>query len=258
MPVKTFRAISLGLTAFVGLALSGCETNADLGRQQLLLVSDSDLQTQALQAWSENLKTAKISRDPTLNRRIQTVGVRIVKAARMEPAPGETPWEYVLFDNDEPNAFVIPGRKVGINSGLFKIVKNDDQLAAVIGHETGHVIAHHAAERASQQIATSVALQTATGVTKGGVRDAISNYGGLGAQLGILLPYSRRHESEADRIGVDLMAKAGYHAPQAVEVWKNMIAYRGGQANPEFLSTHPSDESRIKALRAYIAEKGYK
>ncbi len=234
-----------------GFGLSSCETNDTLGRSQLLLVDDAQLEQSALAAWQEQLKTAKISRDPVLNKRIQTVGARIVAAAGL----GGKPWEYVLFDDPQPNAFVIPGNKVGVNTGLFTVVKNDDQLAAVIGHETGHVIAKHAAERASQQIAAQGVLQAAQGATKGEVQKAVASYGGLGAQLGFLLPY--KHESEADRIGVDLMVKAGYKASEAVALWQNMMTANSG-APPEFLSTHPSDKTRIKDLQNYIAAKGYK
>lgn len=236
-----------------GLAISGCETNEALGRKQLILVDDSALEASAMAGWQQQLKTAKVSHDPVLNKRIQTVGARIVAAAGM----GNRSWEYVLFDDDQPNAFVIPGNKVGVNTGLFKVVKNDDQLAAVIGHETGHVIAKHAAERASQTMATQGVLEAAQGVTKGNVQKAVANYGGLGAELGILLPYSRKQESEADRIGVDLMVKAGYKPKEAINLWQNMMALNSG-APPEFMSTHPSDKTRIKDLQDYIASKGYK
>ncbi len=236
-----------------GAALNGCETNSALGRNQLILVDDTTLEQSALAGWDAQLKASKVSHDPVLNKRIQTVGARIVAAAGM----GDRTWEYVLFEDDQPNAFVIPGNKVGVNTGLFKVVKNDDQLAAVIGHETGHVIARHAAERASQQMATQGVLEAAQGVTKGNVQKAVANYGGLGAELGILLPYSRKQESEADRIGVDLMVKAGYKAHEAINLWQNMMTLNNG-APPEFMSTHPSDKTRIKDLQDYITTKGYK
>ncbi|ESQ87677.1 peptidase family M48 family protein [Asticcacaulis sp. AC460] len=245
--------LALAVLAAAGGALSGCETNEALGRSQLILVDESSMQQAAAAAWQEQLKSAKISKDASMNARVQKVGARIVAAAGM----GGQPWEYVVFDNDQPNAFVLPGNKVGVNTGLFKVVKNDDQLAAVLGHETGHVIARHAAERASQNAATQVGLEVATGVTKGRVQQVVANYGGLGAQLGILLPYSRKQESEADYIGVDLMVKAGYKASESVTLWQNMMAL-GGNKPPEFMSTHPSDTTRIKGLQAYIASKGYK
>ncbi len=250
---KYVRAAAAAAILAAAMAVSGCETNETLGRSQLILFDESTLEQGALSAWQEQLKTAKISRDPVLNARIQKVGGRIVTAAGM----GGRQWEYVLFDDPQPNAFVIPGNKVGVNTGLFKVVKNDDQLAAVLGHETGHVIARHAAERASQQAAAGVALDVATHATSGKVQQVVANYGGLGAQVGILLPYSRKHESEADRIGVDLMVKAGYHASEAVVLWENMMAQNSG-APPEFLSTHPSDKTRINDLKAYIAARGYK
>ncbi|EGF89523.1 peptidase family M48 family protein [Asticcacaulis biprosthecium C19] len=249
--LKTTLAVAV-LAAGVG-ALSGCETNEALGRSQLILVDESAMQQAAAAAWQEQLKSGKVSKDASMNARVQKVGARIVAAAGM----GGQPWQYVVFDNDQPNAFVLPGNKVGVNTGLFKAVKNDDQLAAVLGHETGHVIARHAAERASQNAATQVGLQVATGVTKGRVQQVVANYGGLGAQLGILMPYSRKQESEADFIGVDLMVKAGYKASESVALWQNMSAL-GGNKPPEFMSTHPSDTTRIKGLQDYITTKGYK
>ncbi|MBP2160694.1 MULTISPECIES: M48 family metallopeptidase [Asticcacaulis] len=250
---KFTAGISLAALCVAGVVLTGCESNEALGRSQLILFDERSLEQSALAGWQEQLRTAKVSRDPALNARLQTVGGRIVKAAGM----GGSAWEYVLFENDQPNAFVIPGNKVGVNTGLFKVVKNDDQLAAVIGHETAHVIGRHAAERASQQAATQVGLEIATRTTEGRVQQAVANYGGMGAALGLLLPYSRKHESEADKIGVDLMVKAGYRASESVTLWENMSAQKTS-APPQFLSTHPSDKTRINDLKAYIAAKGYK
>jgi predicted Zn-dependent protease len=252
LQVKGFQLNAILLAAGL-LLISACETNTALNRSQLLLVDDSELKTSALQSWNQALKSAKVSTNKDQNQRLRNVGARIVKAAGLD----NQPWEYVLFDNPEPNAFVIPGNKVGVNTGLFKIVLNDDQLAAVIGHETAHVIAKHAAERYSQQMATSVGLSILGAVTEGDAKTLVANYGGLGAQLGLLLPYSRKHELEADQIGVDLMVKAGYRASQAIEVWRNMAAQRKGQAAIEIISTHPTDATRIKALQDYIVLKGY-
>jgi len=247
------RLTSLSVLALAILPLSGCETNETLGRSQFLLVDNADLEPSALQGWQELMKTSKVSSDAALTRRVRTVGARIVAAAGYDPAG----WEYVLFQDDQPNAFVIPGNKVGVNTGLFKVVKNDDQLAAVLGHETAHVLGKHAAERYSQQVGTQIALQTAAGATSGRTQQVIANYGGMGAQLGLLLPYSRKHELEADCIGVDIMVKAGYKASEAIALWRNMQALNQGKP-PEFLSTHPSDDTRIAQLEAYIRSKGYK
>lgn len=242
--------VSLAATALV---FAGCETNEALGRSQFLLVDNADLAPAALQSWAEMMKTAKVSNNAALTQRVRTVGARIVTAAGYKSSE----WEYVLFENDQPNAFVIPGNKVGVNTGMFKVVKNDDQLAAVLGHETAHVLGKHAAERYSQQAGSQIALQTAVGVTSGRTQQIISNYGGLGAQVGLLLPYSRKHELEADKIGVDIMVKAGYRASESVALWRNMQA-QGGGGTPEFLSTHPSDTTRIDQLDAYIKSRGYK
>ena len=247
----TAAAMSVML-AGTGVALTGCETNEALGRSQFILFDEAALAQSAQAGWQEQLKTAKVSKDPQLNARVRTVATRIVNAAGM----GGQPWEFVVFENDQPNAFVIPGNKVGVNSGLFKVVKNDDQLAAVLGHETAHVIGRHAAERASQQTAAQIGLEVATQATEGRVQQAVANYGGLGASLGLLLPYSRKHESEADKIGVDIMVKAGYRASESVRLWENMSELKSG-GQPEFLSTHPSDTTRINDLKAYIASKGY-
>ncbi|MDC7683880.1 M48 family metallopeptidase [Asticcacaulis sp. BYS171W] len=246
------KYLLLGAVALGAATLVACETNETLGRSQFLLVDNKDLEPTALQGWAEMMKTAKLSNDATLIRRVRTVGAKIVTAAGYNAAE----WEYVVFQNDQPNAFVIPGNKVGVNSGLFKVVKNDDQLAAVLGHETAHVIGKHAAERASQQQAAAIGLSVAQGATSGRAQQIIANYGGMGAQLGLLLPYSRKHELEADRIGVDIMAKAGYKPSEAVALWRNMQA-QGGAGTPEFVSTHPSDTTRINQLDAYIKSKGY-
>ncbi|MEM9965585.1 MAG: M48 family metallopeptidase [Asticcacaulis sp.] len=245
--------IASAVVLFGGAALVGCETNETLGRSQFLLVDNADLAPTALQGWSEMLKTAKVSRDVSLNNRVRTVGAKIVTAAGYNA----NEWEYVVFENDQPNAFVIPGNKIGVNTGMFKVVKNDDQLAAVLGHEAAHIIGKHAAERYSQQSAAQIGLQVAVGATEGRVQQAVANYGGLGAQLGLLLPYSRKHELEADKIGVDIMVRAGYRASEAVALWRNMQA-QGGAGNPEFMSTHPSDTTRISQLEAYILQKGYR
>jgi len=254
MKRKSLTVVSLMvLCGGLSLPLSGCETNEALGRSQFLLVDNADLEPTALQGWAEMLRTAKISRDVTMNNRVRAVGSKIVTAAGFNASQ----WEYVVFEDEQPNAFVIPGNKVGVNTGMFKVVKNDDQLAAVLGHETAHVLGKHAAERASQQSAAQLGLQVAVGATSGRVQQAVSNYGGLGAQLGLLLPYSRKHELEADRIGVDIMVRAGYKASESIALWRNMQA-QGGAGNPEFLSTHPSDNTRISQLEAYIWQKGYK
>jgi len=240
--------------AVLAASLSACAYNQTLGRNQLLVVDDAQLTQSAAQAWQQQLQTARISRDPVANVRVHEVGRRIVHAAGL----GGQRWEYVVFQNPEANAFVLPGGRMGVNTGLIDIVHNDDQLAAVIGHEVGHILAHHAAERYSQQQLTSIALAGAKafgGSSAAG--KAVASYGSIGAQYGILLPFSRQHELEADRIGVDLMQKAGYDPRKAVDLWRMMASRSGAKGPPQFASTHPSDAQRVSALEAYLRQRGW-
>ncbi len=240
-----------------GSGLAACSYNETLGRDQFLLVDNAALEKASLEAWQMNLRKSKVSTDKVLNQRLQTVSARIVRAAGLE----NRPWEYVLFDDPSANAFVIPGGKIGVNTGLFKVARNDDQLAAVIGHEVAHSVANHAAERYSQTMAAQIGLAVAQGAAAQDNPDLarqIGAYGGIGAQLGLLLPFSRKHELEADRIGVDYMVRAGYKANEAIALWRNMAQNREGRGQPpQFLSTHPSDDTRINALQQYIQAKGY-
>lgn len=243
--------VSTGLAA----TLSACAYNADLGRQQLLIVNDAGLSQASDKAWAQVLNASHVSSDAAKNARVRGIGQRIVAAAGMS----DRPWDYVVFLDETPNAFVMPGGHVGVTVGLLDLVENDDQLAAVIGHEAGHVVAHHAAERASQS-ATSQILLGVAGAAAGGSSElgrGLSQYGGGASQYLFLLPFSRRHELEADRLGVDFMQRAGYAPREAVTLWRRMQARSGGAGKPEIASTHPSDASRIAALQAYISSKGW-
>lgn len=239
-------AAALGLAA-----LGGCAYNETLGRNQLLIVDDSALTQQADAAWAETLRTQRVSTDAAANARIRRVGDKIVQAAGLT----DRRWEYALFVSETPNAFVLPSGKIGVTTGLLGLVQNDDQLATVIGHEVGHVVARHAAERYSTSAATGLVLSGVRGVA-GDYGQAAGAIGGLGAQLGLLLPFSRNHELEADRLGVDYLQRAGYRPSQAVALWRLMAAQRQG-STPEFASTHPSDASRIASLESYIASRGW-
>jgi len=238
------------------LGLSACSYNESLGRSQLLLVNDASLVSAGQQAWAQSLATGRISRNAAANERVRRVGQRIINAAGM----GNQRWEYAVFENNSPNAFALPGGKIGVNTGLLALAPTDDQLAAVIGHEVGHTAAHHAAERMSQQTATQIGLGVATSAL-GGAAGAdrarqLASLGSVGAQVGVLLPFSRTHELEADRLGVNYMKAAGYDPRQAVTLWEAMAA-RSRSGAGGILSTHPSDAQRIAALRQYIASRGW-
>jgi predicted Zn-dependent protease len=160
------------------------------------------------------------------------------------------PWEVVVFKDRSANAFALPGGKIGVNTGLLEVAENQDQLAAVLGHEVAHVLANHANERLSQELGVQVglgALGSVAGNPNSVSQQSIMKVLGLGAQLGILLPFSRVHETEADVIGLDLMARAGFDPRQSLALWRNM-ARAGGSQPPEFLSTHPSYGSRTQEL----------
>ncbi|WP_426013199.1 M48 family metallopeptidase [Caulobacter sp. DWR2-3-1b2] len=241
------------LLPLAALTLSACAYNPELGRQQMTIIDDASLAKAGEQAWSQALATSKVSPDKAATARVRAVGQRVVDAAGL----GGRPWDYAVFEDTAPNAFVLPGGHVGVTTGLVKLVDNDDQLAAVIGHEAGHVVAHHAAERQSQTVASSLVLGV-LGVAAGSsdAARAINSYGATGAKYGFLLPFSRKQELEADRLGVDFMQRAGYRPREAVVLWTHMQA-QGGSNSPQFASTHPSDASRIAALQTYIAGRGW-
>jgi predicted Zn-dependent protease len=251
------RDLVRGLAAGTVVAFTaGCSYNAELGRDQFLMVSDEQLVQLSLTTWRDALRTQKLSQDREMNRAVRSVGQRIVEAA----GRGAQPWEYAVFDNPDANAFVLPGNKVGVNSGLFKAVVNDDQLAAVLGHETGHVTARHAAERVSQTMVAQVGLAAADlAIANSDTQHSkeLAAVLGAGVQFGVLMPFSRQHELEADRIGVDFMHAAGFKPVEALHLWQNMAAERTKKAPPQWLSTHPSDETRLAALQSYLTQRGW-
>lgn len=226
-------------------ALAACATSPT-GRNQLLVFPADQLDAMGVQAFEEMRKELTVETDPAINAYVSCVATAITD----QVAGNSASWEVVVFKDDKPNAFALPGGKMGVYTGMLEVAENQDQLAAVLGHEVGHVLAQHGNERMSQQQLTSVALAAAAG---SGYLDSASMQAlGLGAQVGILLPYSRTHESEADVIGLDLMAKAGFDPRQSVQLWKNMQK-AGGGAPPEFLSTHPASSTRIDNLLSKMA-----
>ncbi|MEM1140409.1 MAG: M48 family metallopeptidase [Pseudomonadota bacterium] len=257
------RGLAAGsVVAFSGAAVSGCTNNEALGRRQLLLVSDGQLAQLAAQSWTQALQQNRQTRDTGLRRRVERVGDRIVSAADQRH-PGQNltryNWEYVVFEDETVNAWVMPGGKVGFHTGLLDIMANDDQIATVMGHEAGHVVGQHAAERYSQQLAAQGGLAIASvALATNDVENAglIAGILGAGVTFGVILPYSRQHEYEADRLGADFMVGANYRAEEAIRFWDTMTQ-RSGPRTAEFMSTHPSDANRIRAMQNYVSNMGY-
>lgn len=247
------RRLAAVIAAASLTGVSACAYNEELGRSQFLVVDDAALAQSATSAWQQTLAEGQVSRNAAANARVRRIAERIVNAA----GQGGQPWEYVVFEDPSVNAFVLPGGRMGVNTGLLNLVRNDDQLAAVIGHEVAHTTARHAAERQSSTLAATLGLSVAGAAAgQGRVGQAINQFGGAGAQLGFLLPFSRQHELEADRLGVDYMQRAGYNPRQAIELWRLMAA-QGDSRAPQFASTHPSEQTRIAQLEQYIASRGW-
>lgn len=237
------------VTVFL-ILLSSCATSPE-GRTQFKLIPDNEMNAMGVQSFEQIKQATPVSKDPAITQYVRCIANTIIPHVAQNPDPSQ--WEIQVFEDDQANAFALPGYKIGVYTGLLKYAKNQDQLAAVIGHELAHVIAKHGNERVSSQIATQAGMEIA-GVLLGSKQDsnnALIMAGlGLGVQFGITLPFSRSHESEADLIGLDLMAKAGFNPEESVHLWENMS--RAGNSPPEFMSTHPSGSTRIKQLRERI------
>jgi len=241
------------LSTSCALVLVAC-AESPTGRRQIMLVNDAELSKMGAQTFESMKEETPIAKDSKTNNYVRCVTNSLL-AVTPDDMRAQN-WEIVVFESDQVNAFALPGGKIGVYTGLLKVAENQDQLAAVVGHEIGHVIAGHSNERLStnQALQTVLALGDA-GMKAYGVRyqQELMTAFGLGAQLGVALPFSRAHESESDIIGLDLMAKAGFEPRQAVNLWQNMAAAGGGGA-PEFMSTHPLPETRIKDIRERLPE----
>ena len=244
------KAMLLALA--VALAMGGCATTTSpTGRTQYVgAVSQEQLDQLGAQAFAEEKAKTPQSRDAK-----QVAYVRCVVSALTRELPAQwqaTGWETAVFVNNEPNAFALPGGKVGVYTGIFSVAKNQDQLAAVVAHEIGHVVSRHHEERLTRQMGAQGALTLVSALLGSrygeGVANAATQGGNVLAQTGFLLPGSRAQESEADVVGQQLMAKAGFDPRQAVNLWQNMIA-AGGSRPPQWLSTHPDPQSRIGELQ---------
>ena len=240
------KKVVLALAA--AAVIAGCKTSPT-GRTQVTLYSDTQMSQLGSASFAQMKEQQKINRDPATNAYVQCIADAVIDVLPAKYAKQQ--WEVVVFEEDSANAFALPGGYIGVHTGLLNVAKNQDQLATVIGHEVGHVIAEHSNERASQSQMLQTGMQLgAVALEAGdvGYRNEIMGALGLGAQYGVVLPFSRTHESEADDVGLELMAKAGFEPQQSVALWQNM-AQSGGAAPAEFLSTHPSPASRIKDLQ---------
>lgn len=245
--------IQLGLSAILlSLVVVGC-TQSPTGRSQLMLFSSGQLASLGDDSYAQLKQNEKVSTDAAVNAYVRCVTDDLIAVL---PSPwNQKTWEVTVFDNEQVNAFALPGENIGVYLGLLKVAENRDQLAAVIGHEIAHVIADHGNERMSNQFAVGLGLQLGATIAASKMDDETAALTmaalGIGAQVGVLLPYSRIHESESDQLGLDYMAAAGYNPLQAADLWRNMAKAGSSAGTPEFLSTHPSPESRIQAIEAY-------
>jgi predicted Zn-dependent protease len=261
--LKVCLILSIGCSA---MFLTGCETVAITGRSQLNLVPESLVRSMALQEYNSFLQSAdtKLSADTVKSATVQRVGTRIAEAVEkymrdnyMEDQIEGYKWEFNLVESKEVNAWAMPGGKVVVYTGLLELADSDAQLAAVMGHEIAHAVARHGNERMSQGLLVSlggVALSQAMKDSPAATRELLLTSYGAGATVGIMLPYSRMHENEADRLGLIFMAMAGYDPQAAVTFWEKMAAKKDGASVPEFLSTHPADATRIQNIKNNMSE----
>jgi predicted Zn-dependent protease len=246
----------------VMLIAAGCSTVPLTGRKQLNLVSNDEVLTSSFHQYDEYIKTAPISTNKQNTALVVKVGKRIAAAVEqymrnngMEGQIKEFQWDFHLVADATPNAFCMPGGKIVVYEGILPYTKDETGLAVVLGHEVAHAVAKHSNERMSQQVVVSVggeALNMAVSKKSELVRQLAPTIYGLGTQVAVMLPYSRSHESEADHIGLIFMAMAGYDPSFAEGFWIRMS--QSGSKTPEFLSTHPSDKTRVSQIKSWLPE----
>jgi predicted Zn-dependent protease len=250
--MKRFKGWLVGIGIF-GI-LAACSTAPITGRRQLSLVSGSEEAKLGLTAFDQMKKETPVSKDAAANALLQKVGKKIAAAAAKDLPDAQ--WEFVVFESKEANAFCLPGGKIGVYTGILPITRDEAGLATVLGHEVAHAAAHHGAERMSQQQAAQIGGEAVNLGLSGSQYGAVaSSLYPAAAQVLILLPYSRKQESEADRIGLHYMARAGYDPQQAVSFWERFSSAMGGKdSTPTFLRTHPVDSVRITDIKKYLFE----
>lgn len=249
-PVRPLLAI---ISLVVLLVASGCATTPT-GRRQLKLVSPNQMSRMGEEAYGRIKKKTPVAKDQALQGYVQCVAGSVTRV--LPPSHRSSEWDVTVFKQDDSiNAFALPGGNIGIYTGLLEVTENQHQLAAVVSHEIAHVLAEHANARVSANYATQFGLTVVDAFIGGSTAQSkqLMSLLGLGAQVGVLLPYSRAQETEADVLGLKYMAEAGFDPRQSIALWRNM-AEAGGKGPPEFLSTHPSGESRIATLQRYMPE----
>ena len=255
----------LVIAAAATALLTGCQTvettqggAVGVDREQRMMVSSQEVDAGAKQAYAQMMGEAQkkgvLDKDPALLKRVQDITKRLIPhTAVFRPDAAKWPWEVHVISVDEVNAWCMPGGKMAMYTGLVqKLNATDDEIAAVMGHEISHALREHARERISRQAGTQMAVGIAGALF--GIGEMGQNIGGMVADVTLNLPNSRLHETEADRIGVELAARAGFDPKAAVTLWEKMGKQSGGGQPPKWLSTHPSHEDRINDLRVY-AEK---
>ena len=242
--------------------LSSCGSVALTGRKQLLLVSDQEVYQAGLIQYNEYIASSQLSSNSSATSMVKSVGQKLATATEqylknngLESELSNFAWEFNLVKDDQVNAFCMPGGKIVVYEGLLTVAQTEDELAVVIGHEIAHAVAKHSNERMSQQMMAeygAAILSQALSQKSAAVQSAATSVFGLGAQVGFMLPYSRKHEYEADYMGIVFMEMAGYNSESAVDFWTKMSA--GGGSKSDFLSTHPSDDKRIAQIKSRIPE----
>jgi predicted Zn-dependent protease len=247
-------------------ALAACSKNPITGRKQLQLFNEADIQAMAAQEYRQFLTKNKVvattaNKDAEMVRRVgQRISAAVTKFYTDKGLAKELEgyqWEYNLVDSKDVNAWCMPGGKIVVYTGLLPITQNEAALAVVMGHEVAHALAKHGNERMSQATAQQlggVALQVAVANKTPEAQNLFMNAYGIGTTVGAMLPFSRKHELEADKLGLIYAALAGYNPQEAIPLWERMAKAGGGQKPPEFLSTHPAEETRIEKLRAMMPE----
>lgn len=250
----TKRIKQAGIALMSSLLMAGCSVSPT-GERTLLLNSPQQMNAMGSQSFEQMKQKLDIETDARTNRYVQCVADAILMQVPREYGYAPQDWELVVFKDEAVNAFALPGGKMGVYTGMLKLTENQHQLASVIGHEVSHVLAQHGNARMSQQMLTQLGMAAATIALADRVdtktQQAAILAMGLGVQYGVLLPYSRQHESEADKLGQSLMAQAGFDPREAVTLWQKM-AQKGNAQPPELLSTHPAPGTRIRQLDAQV------